>query len=116
VSLSTIRRLFGGSEPASIYEHVRSHLRPDGPGLLDGGETLPDDEFLEGDLRWAGAAVRAAESDPDDAVREDARKVLAGESRWRSRSRFRPGRVIQEVPRYPVRSGPVAQLVRAADS
>jgi hypothetical protein len=60
VSLSTVRRLFGRSEPTSIYEHVRSHLRPDGPGLLEDGATLPDDEFLEGDLRWAPGALEGA--------------------------------------------------------
>jgi hypothetical protein len=55
-----MRRLFGGSEPASIYEHVRSHLRPDGPGLIEDGATLPDDEFLQGDLRWAPGALEGA--------------------------------------------------------
>jgi hypothetical protein len=63
------RRLFR-SEPASIYEHVRRHLRADGPGLLEGGETLPDDEFLEGDVRWAPGALEGAFSryggEPDD--------------------------------------------------
>ena len=94
--MSPVRRLFGGSEPGSIYEHVRRHLRRDGPGLLEDGETLPDEALLEGDLRWAPgalegafsryaegpvdeAAVREVLSDPDAEVREDARKVLAGE-------------------------------------
>jgi len=58
--VSPVRRLFGGSEPGSIYEHVRRHLREDGPGLLEGGETLPDEAFLEGDLRWSPGALEGA--------------------------------------------------------
>jgi hypothetical protein len=65
-----MRRLFGGSEPTAIYEHVRSHLRPDGPGMLEDGATLPDDEFLEGELRWAPGALEGAFSryaaEPED--------------------------------------------------
>lgn len=35
----------------SIYEHLLAHARPDGPGLTDGGERLPDDERVDGGHR-----------------------------------------------------------------
>ncbi len=31
------------SSGPSIYQHVKTHLRQDGPGLTEGGETLPDE-------------------------------------------------------------------------
>ncbi|RAY15067.1 hypothetical protein DPM19_10040 [Actinomadura craniellae] len=49
--LSRLRRT-RSSDP-SIYEHLRAHLPDTGPGLLPGGETLPDDE--KGAL-WAPGA------------------------------------------------------------
>lgn len=30
----------------SIYEHIRSHVPADGPGLTEGGETLPDEQRI----------------------------------------------------------------------
>ncbi len=52
----------GGDEPAShpwdekpsIYDHIQSHIAPDQPGLLEGGNTLPNDERIAqgGRLRW----------------------------------------------------------------
>lgn len=66
-------RLFGGKddentpEPPSmpwdrgpsILEHVRSHVAADGPGLSEGGDTLPDEERIaEGSkIRWAAGAM-----------------------------------------------------------
>jgi hypothetical protein len=49
-------------EPSSIYEHVRQHLRTDGPGLLEGGEELPDEHLAseENGLRWAPGALEGA--------------------------------------------------------
>ena len=43
----------------SIYEHIKSHLRPDVPGLSEGFELLPDEERLErsSDIRWAAGAM-----------------------------------------------------------
>jgi hypothetical protein len=42
----------------SIYEHIRAHLRAEGPGLTEGGETLPDEEEHEqGGIRWAPGAL-----------------------------------------------------------
>jgi hypothetical protein len=47
-------------EPAplrvSIYEHIRAHLPDQGPDLLAGGETLPDDGDIAGEIRWAPGA------------------------------------------------------------
>ena len=57
--MSLLDRLFGRTEPKrqSIYDHIRSHLPPDGPGLIEGGETLPDESDQVGDLRWAPGAL-----------------------------------------------------------
>ena len=41
----------------SIYDHVRRHVPPEGPGLLEGGEKLPDEDELEGRVRWAPGAM-----------------------------------------------------------
>lgn len=45
---------------ASIYEHIRAHLPADGPGLLPGGNRLPDDGFLPDGAR--GVAPGASDS------------------------------------------------------
>jgi len=39
----------------SIYSHIKSHCRPDQPGLSDGGDELPDE-----DRRWAPSTIRWA--------------------------------------------------------
>ena len=68
-----LSRLFGGKgdegdhEPPSmpwdrrpsILEHVRSHVATDGPGMAEGGDTLPDEERIaEGSkIRWAAGAM-----------------------------------------------------------
>ena len=49
-----IRR--GGSD-RSIYEHVRAHVNPHGPGLLDGGAELPDEPGDSNSIRWAPGAL-----------------------------------------------------------
>ena len=45
----------------SIYEHIRSHIRPGEKQLVEGWEELPDEEALaarsEGSLRWAAGAL-----------------------------------------------------------
>lgn len=44
----------------SIYEHVRRHICPDGPGLMEGGDELPDEEDIreqQRGLRWAAGAL-----------------------------------------------------------
>jgi hypothetical protein len=55
---SFLDRLFRRREPArvSIYDHIRSHLPVQGPGLTPGGETLPDEPDQEGPVRWAPGA------------------------------------------------------------
>lgn len=92
-------RLFGGREPdgpppmpwdrrPSILEHVRSHVPDDGPGLTDGGETLPDeDKIAQGSkIRWAAGAFDGVAThhmgtgEDDEAVRETVR-LVAGYSR-----------------------------------
>src|SRR6266542_2706391 len=52
-------RFLRRAEPGrpSIYEHIRSHLGSDGPGLTEGGETLPERTRPTGDLRWAPGAL-----------------------------------------------------------
>lgn len=51
-------------ERPSIYEHVRSHVNPDSPGLTQGGDSLPDEERVnEGvGLRWAAGAMDGVSS------------------------------------------------------
>jgi hypothetical protein len=46
----------------TIYEHIRSHLPPSGPGLLPGGEVLPDEDSREGQLKWAAGALEGVAS------------------------------------------------------
>lgn len=43
----------------SIYDHVRSHVPYSGPGLSEGGETLPDEEQATSgtSIRWAPGAL-----------------------------------------------------------
>lgn len=43
----------------SIYDHVRAHLVPGRPGLLEGGESLPDETRLaaHGGLRWVAGGL-----------------------------------------------------------
>lgn len=41
----------------SIYDHVRQHVPPAGLGLLKGGQKLPDEDELEGRVRWAAGAM-----------------------------------------------------------
>ena len=57
--LSSLRNLFrrdaGGG--GSIYEHIRSHVRPDGPGLTEGGMKLPDESDRDDAWFW-GAGVK----------------------------------------------------------
>ena len=64
-----LTRLFGGKgdeaghEPPSmpwdrrpsILEFVRSHVPTDGPGMAEGGYTLPDEERSTPGRRFAGA-------------------------------------------------------------
>lgn len=49
-----------GGQP-SIYEHLRTHVHPEVPGLLPGGETLPDSKRYEmgKTLRYAAGAEEA---------------------------------------------------------
>lgn len=50
---------------ASIYEHIRDHLPVDGPGLLPGGERLPDDGFTpDGGRRLAPGAADSLSNQP----------------------------------------------------
>jgi hypothetical protein len=53
-------RLPARRRPPSIYEHVRRHVRPDGPGLVEDGEELPDEEAPEGEIRFAPGALEGA--------------------------------------------------------
>jgi hypothetical protein len=50
-----------GDRP-SVYRHIVAHIRPGEPGLSEGGETLPDDRFVRGDVGfgWAPGALDGA--------------------------------------------------------
>lgn len=69
----------------SIYEHIRSHIDPEQPGLPAGGETLPDDVSVnEGSkLRWAAGAMdgvmghHGGQGDNDELVQKAVELVLA---------------------------------------
>ncbi|MFZ5827584.1 MAG: hypothetical protein ACOY94_25050 [Bacillota bacterium] len=49
---------------SSIYEHIRAHLRVDGPGLLPGGDSLPDDGFTPDARRLAPGAADSLTNQP----------------------------------------------------
>ena len=71
----------------SIYEHVRVHVRQDGPGLLPGGDELPDEvsggmttpggiRFSSGAWEGLQARVMASEGRDASAVAEDVHAEL----------------------------------------
>lgn len=51
----------------SIFEHVYAHINPVGPGLLPGGENLPDDDDFFGrqKIRWIPGATDVVIGHPD---------------------------------------------------
>ena len=55
-------QVFRRGQPArlSIYGHIRSHLPPVGPGLTEGGDTLPDEADLTGPIRSAPGVATAS--------------------------------------------------------
>jgi hypothetical protein len=99
------RLLRGRGEPRSIFEHIDAHVRPDVPGLGEGGADLPDEEESRSELRFApGAAERifgagVASDDDLEAVERiyAALTALARKSsqanRRRLRELFREGNV-----------------------
>lgn len=48
--------VWGGERP-SLYEHVRRHVDPGRPGLLAGGETLPDEARRDSDVHWVAGGM-----------------------------------------------------------
>ncbi|MEO1528336.1 MAG: hypothetical protein AAFX06_23175, partial [Planctomycetota bacterium] len=46
-------------EKPSLYDHIRAHIPPAGPGLTEDGETLPDEERVNSGsrVRWAPGAM-----------------------------------------------------------
>lgn len=83
----------GGHEPPSmpwdgrpsILEHVRSHVAIDGPGMAEGGYTLPDEERIAqgSKIRWAAGAMDGVAThhmgagEDEEAVRKTAELVVA---------------------------------------
>lgn len=68
----------------SIYEHIRAHVDPEGVGLLEGGEDLPDEDDRAGELRWVaggleGAFYRYAGGGDEDADDEREREAAVAE-------------------------------------
>jgi hypothetical protein len=57
-----IRRFAGrNSEPQpTIYEHVLAHVPPAGPGLLVGGDDLPDQFRTDDEMQWMSGAFEGA--------------------------------------------------------
>jgi hypothetical protein len=56
----------------SIYDHIRSHVPSNGPGLTEGGEKLPDEAARSGAFAWApgamdGVATHHMGSSPNEA-------------------------------------------------
>lgn len=51
----------------SIFEHVYSHMNPEGPGLLPGGECLPDDDEFYGShkIHWIPGSTDVVMGHPD---------------------------------------------------
>jgi hypothetical protein len=105
-----LKRLGRRENPPSIFEHVKAHVRSDGPGLSEGGSTLPDEKafaerFEHGQLRWAPGALegvlgRYADSDDDEAAVSRLHSALmeladrpSARARRRVRELFREGDV-----------------------
>lgn len=46
----------------SIYEHIKTHMRADGPGLTTGGDALPDEAKLasKSEIRWVAGGLDGA--------------------------------------------------------
>jgi hypothetical protein len=65
----------------SIYEHLRRHIHPEVPGLLPGGETLPDEEDF-----WSGRKLRWVAGGLDGTARHRAKRekpeLTADQARW----------------------------------
>lgn len=59
--VENVSELYPWDANSSIYEHIRSHIRPGEKRLADGWETLPDEDALaarsETSLRWAAGAL-----------------------------------------------------------
>ena len=89
-------------EPSAIFEHIRAHIRPDTPGLTEGGDVLPDDEiFYGGDLRFAAGAFerlfgRDAESQDVEAVVRLRSALVALATRPGTRTRARVRKLFRE--------------------
>lgn len=94
--LSRLRPLWDPSLP-SVLEHVRAHLPADDrPGLLDGGEALPDEVEQDGAIRWAPGAldgvsshhIGLAESDTAQVDGIVSALVAAGSGKRRARAQL----------------------------
>ena len=75
------------TEPGSIYEHVARHVPPEGPGLLEGGDDLPDEDLhAEGGIRFAPGALEGtfvrygAFTEEDDDVDEASAEAAEAEA------------------------------------
>lgn len=44
----------------SIYEHIEAHVVPGETGLSEGGDTLPDEKRLTGELKWVAGGMDGA--------------------------------------------------------
>jgi len=62
----------------SIFEHIQAHINPDGPGLLPGGDVLPDEEEYTfwGDMRWAPGALDVIAGRPEVGLGEEFKKRI----------------------------------------
>ena len=55
------------NKKVSIFEHIYNHINPLGPGLMDDGDLLPDDEIIgiQEDIHWAPGAMDVMGAKPD---------------------------------------------------
>ncbi|MCE1247317.1 MAG: hypothetical protein LWY06_11790 [Firmicutes bacterium] len=66
------------SEKISAFEHIFNHINPNGPGLLPGGEILPDDDIVEfeEDIHWSPGAMDVMGGKPEFTDKTDLENLI----------------------------------------
>lgn len=86
---------------ASIYDHIRAHIPEDGPGLLPGGERLPDEPEPDPDdevtVTWAPGLIDELLEQGTAVTNEQAAAATL--------------RLIQDVIRHPTTGDPYGALI-----
>jgi hypothetical protein len=90
-----------GEKRVSIYDHIRAHIPDDGPGLLPGGERLPDEPEPDPDegvtVAWAPGLI--------DEILEQGTAVTNEQAAAATL------RLIQDVIRHPTTGDPYGALI-----